>query len=117
MCFFPHFSIPECISLSKALEVILGSIADLEAEEAEELCDIDDHMDNADYHPPQQEPSSSEEESSGNEDPTPDSTAISRGCKHAHSESDSEPVVILLSLLHINSTVTICTVAHIYVKE
>lgn len=55
--------------------------------EVEDLSDIDDPVEDVDYHPPQQEPSSSEEESSGDEDPTPQSTEASRGRKRLRGET------------------------------
>lgn len=51
------------------------------------MSDIDDPVEDVDYHPPQQEPSSSEEESSGDEDPTPQSTEASRGRKRLRGET------------------------------
>uniref|UniRef100_A0A8C1ND68 Si:ch211-255f4.7 n=1 Tax=Cyprinus carpio TaxID=7962 RepID=A0A8C1ND68_CYPCA len=74
------------IPLSKALELVLESIAG-DNSEVEDLSDIDDPVEDVDYHPPQQEPSSSEEESSGDEDPTPQSTEASRGRKRLRGET------------------------------
>ncbi|KAF7688465.1 hypothetical protein HF521_013272 [Silurus meridionalis] len=59
----------ERIPLSKALDLVLESIAG-DNSEVEDLFDIDDPIEDVDYYPSQQEPSRSEEESSGDEDPT-----------------------------------------------
>ncbi|XP_042613224.1 uncharacterized protein LOC122145142 [Cyprinus carpio] len=76
----PDQNVHKGIFLSKALEIVLESIAG-DNSEVEDLSDIDNPVEDVDYHPPQQEPSSSEEESSGDEDPTPQSTKASRGRK------------------------------------
>ncbi|KAK3512712.1 hypothetical protein QTP70_023146 [Hemibagrus guttatus] len=76
----------ERIPLSKAAELILESIAG-DSSEVEDLSDIDDPVEDVDYHPPQQELSSNEEESSGDEDPIPQSTEASRGRKCLRGET------------------------------
>ncbi|KAF7698232.1 hypothetical protein HF521_004742, partial [Silurus meridionalis] len=68
------------IPLSKALELVLESIAG-DTSEVEDLSDIDDPIEDVNYYPPQQEPSRSEEKSSGDEDPTSQSTVASQGRK------------------------------------
>ena len=60
-------SFPECIPLSKALEVVQEGLSG-DMSEVEEWSDSDDPVKDASNHPPEQEPSSSEEESNGNVD-------------------------------------------------
>ncbi|XP_047430615.1 piggyBac transposable element-derived protein 3-like isoform X2 [Mugil cephalus] len=56
--------------------------------EVEELSDVDDAAEYADYRPRREEPSTTEEESSGNEDPVPQPTEASRGRKRLRCETD-----------------------------
>lgn len=92
---FLMISFPESIPLTNALELVLESIAG-DSSELEELSDIDNPTEDADYRPLQEEPSTTEEESSGNEDPVPHPTEASRGRKRLRCETDGEPMFYYL---------------------
>lgn len=83
---FLMIGFPENIPLSRA-ERILGTIVGDDSE-VEDLSDIDDPVEDADYQPPPKELNSSEEDDSGDEDPIPQPSEPSRGRKRYCGENE-----------------------------
>lgn len=83
---FLMIGFPEHIPLSRA-ERILGTIAGDDSE-VEDLSDIYDPVEEADYQPPPKEVNSSEENDGGDEDPIPQPSESSRGRKRHCGENE-----------------------------